>query len=80
MRGLCIIAATAMGFATGCADKAQVKAPAPSPATTNAAIPATPVAKGIEAPRPSATQAPISSPGRQWMNDRDPPDRMPASQ
>jgi hypothetical protein len=78
MKGLYIIAAAAVGFGTGCADKVQVITP--TPAATNATIPATPDARGVEAPKPSTTQTPISSPGRQWMNDRDPPERMPASQ
>jgi hypothetical protein len=48
MKGLYIIAAAAVGFGTGCADKAEVRTP--TPAATNAAIPATPVARDIEAP------------------------------
>ena len=80
MKGLYIIAATAVGFATGCADNARVTTPAP--ATTNAAVSARTVENGVEAPNPSVapTTAMTTSPGRSVVNDRDPPDRIPASQ
>jgi hypothetical protein len=78
MKGLYIIAATAIGFATGCADKAQVTPP--TPATTNAAIPARPAEKTIAVPNPSAAPATAItiSPG-QAIIDRDPPERIPVS-
>ena len=79
MRGLYIIAATAIAFAIGCADKAQVTTPAST--TTNAAIPARPVERSIETPRSSV--APLAgmttSPSGPMINDRDPPEQIPAS-
>lgn len=79
MKGLYILAAAAIGFAAGCADNAQVSRPAP--ATTNAAVPASTVEKGVETPNPSVapTTAMTTSPGRPVANDRDPPERISVS-
>ena len=85
MKCFAVIAVAAIGMATACADNNTTRARAPtsptSPAnTTGAAVSTTP---GVETPKSSTSASPTASmsttPGAAVVNDRDPPDRIPAS-
>jgi hypothetical protein len=82
MKCFAVIAAAAIGLATGCADNkpAGVRA---SGSPANPAGTAVTTAPGVEAPKPATAASPTASmstsPGSAVVNDRDPPDRIPAS-